>query len=160
MEDIRRNFDSGQMSILVLIDVSKAFDTVSFSILLEKLKNYFVFGTFSCKLIESYLSFRTEAVISNNKMSTLRQIRSGVLQSSILGPIFFGMFINDILKCCINSQIHMYADDVQIYLSRPPAKADILAINMNEDLSRLCAWSQEDRIDAQLVFKWHTYFIC
>ena len=146
MEDIRRNFDSGQMSILILIDFSKAFDTVNYNILLDKLKNYFGFDTFSCKLIESYLSFRTQAVISNNKTSTLKQIRSGVPQGSILGPIFFSMFINDIVKCCKNSQIHMYADDVQIYFSRPPAKAEILAISMNEDLSSIYAWSQENNL--------------
>ena len=62
MEDIRTNFDSGHMSILILIDFSKAFDTVSYSILLEKLKTYFGFYTFCCKLVESNSSSRTQAV--------------------------------------------------------------------------------------------------
>ena len=74
MEDIRHKFDKTEKSILILIDFSNAFDTVSHSILLQKLKDYFGFSKYSCDLIRSYLSLRTQAVINNKNTYSVKQI--------------------------------------------------------------------------------------
>ena len=128
--------------ILLLIDFSKAFDTVSHSRLLQKLKYYFGFSKYSSDLIRSYLRLRTQAVINNKNTSYLKQICSGVPQGSILGPIFFSMFINDVVCCCKFSKIHLYADDVQIYFSNPSAELKDLVTFLNSDLSRISVWSE------------------
>ena len=146
LEDIRPYYDKSDTTILTLIDFSKAFDTVNYNILLQKLKNYYGFSSYSCNLIKSYLSDRSQVVITNGSISSLKPLFAGVPQGSVLGPILFSLFINDITSCCQNSHIHMYADDVQIYLSRPPSQTEDLVSCLNDDLFRINAWSQHNQL--------------
>ena len=81
----------------IFLDLSKAFDTQNFIILLYKLKYYVVGGT-SLALIRSYLTNRYQYVQFENSDSELLEIVTGILQGSILGPLFFSIFINDLVN--------------------------------------------------------------
>ena len=64
-----------------------------------------------------------------------------------MGPILFCAFINDIINCCCKStSIHLYADDAQIYMSRPLGLIDDLFYQLNEDLEAICKWSKTNRL--------------
>ena len=119
IEDIRPAFKS-ELSVIVLIDFSKAFDTVNFDIMFLKLAKYFGFSKSANSLMKSHLSDRYQYVTTTKSTSSLRSIHSGVPQGSILRPILFSMFRNDIVGYCTDVSMHLYADDAQIYLSRPP----------------------------------------
>ena len=105
------------------------------------MKKFIGFGQEACKLVSSYLADRSQYVSSLNSSSKLSCIHSGVPQGSILGPILFSIFINDIVSCCRSSSIHLYADDAQIYLSRPLGLIEDLSYRINADLRRICNWS-------------------
>lgn len=104
------------MSILVLLDFSKAFDTISHQLLCAKLK-YFGFCPSSLSLVSSYLHERSQTISINNAYSSSLNIFSGVPQGSILGPLFFIIYTSDILTSVRNGQVQAFADDTQIYFS-------------------------------------------
>jgi len=94
--------DSGQFSCGVFIDLKKAFDTVDYNILLEKLKNYEIRGVANSCFC-SYFSGRKQIVSISGKMSEIMRILHGVPLGSVLGPLLFILYINDIHNCIIHS---------------------------------------------------------
>ena len=146
IDDIREKYDRGEISILVLLDFSKAFDSLDFNLLLIKLEKYFGFGKYAIELMKSYLFDRYQRVKTKEQSSTLERINSGVPQGSILGPILFAIFINDIVHCCKDVSIHLYADDAQVYLSRPLGLIEDLVYRINEDLERILIWANDNNL--------------
>ena len=88
-DHISKEMDSGNTPTALYIDLSKAFDTLSFDIILQKLKYYGVMG--------DYLTNRKQYVVFNNHCSDITDIVNGVPQGSILGPLFFSICINDLI---------------------------------------------------------------
>jgi len=144
LDDIRFSFDRGFITLLCLLDFSKAFDKVVYRLLIQKLGDFFGFNTFALKLIASYLCDRMQRVKVQEKISGYQNINSGVPQGSILGPILFTAFINDLLTTVQDCSIHAYADDVQIYLSRRIGLIEDLVARMNEDLCRVNNWAKNN----------------
>ena len=95
------------------IDLSKAFDSLRHDILLDKLTYYGVTIP-AKKLIESYLSNRMQFVQIGNKVSTMKPVLTGVPQGSIIGPLLFNIFINDIVKASQKFAFILYADDTTL----------------------------------------------
>ena len=105
----------------VFLDFTKAFDTVNHSILLQKLNPYGIRGN-TLKLIESYIADREQCVFVNNTYSDLEKNSHGVPQGSILGPLFFLLYINDISNCSPLLTFYLFADDTTIFLSHKSLK--------------------------------------
>ena len=100
----------------IFLDLSKAFDTLNFNILLNKLQYYGIHGI-ALSLIKSYLTNRFQYVQFENSESDLLEIKTGIPQGSILGPLFFSIMINDLVKSSNKFKFLMYADDTTIYFN-------------------------------------------
>jgi len=113
-EHVLKLLDENKMIGLgMFIDLAKAFDTVNHAILLEKLQLY-GFQNQALALIASYLSNRTHIVIIDGVKSDPMDISCGVPQGSILGPLLFILYINDLPNCLKNSKPFIYADDTNL----------------------------------------------
>ncbi|XP_071581375.1 uncharacterized protein [Temnothorax nylanderi] len=119
--DIKQGIDEGLITIMILFDFSKAFDTVSHLLLLIKLKQI-GFSDAVLNWIFSYLTGRSQAVIDDEgNLSDWIFTSSGVPQGSVLGPLLFSLYINDIYKILRYASHMIFADDVQIYRLCSPA---------------------------------------
>ena len=96
------------------IDLSNAFDTLSFDILLQKLK-YYSFSCSELKLLRCYLRNREQFVEYNNNQSELIDISTGISQGLIIGPLLFSIYSNDLITVSDKLNFIMYADNTTIY---------------------------------------------
>lgn len=145
-DDIRRQADQGKFTALALLDFSKAFDCIDHDILTVKLKHYFNFSTYACQLIKSYLEDRKQKVSINNELSNSFDLFCGVPQGSVLGPLIFSLFINDIVNVVSHSKIHLFADDCQLYLSDSIINNVSTIEKLNEDLQLILNWAVVNKL--------------
>ena len=140
VEKLSAALDSGQTVDVIYTDFSKAFDKVPHQKLLQKLSMY----GFNYQLVNwfrSYVSERTSVVVVNGYRSAPFISVSGVPQGSILGPVLFNLFINDLCSSFLYSDYYLYADDLKIARSIR-SKDDIL--NLQSDLDRLSLWCDDN----------------
>ena len=138
VEDLSRNMISGKQTDLILLDFSKAFDKVNHLKLLYKLQTHGVQGK-ALRWIESFLVGRSQTVVLNGNSSDELQVSSGVPQGSVLGPILFLLYIND-LPDSLQSQVRLFADDTAVYLT-VQGQAD--SKKLQNDLDILQEWERE-----------------
>lgn len=113
---LQRERNEGRYSCVAYLDLSKAFNCVNHHILLNKLKHYGIAGT-CLKWFQSYLSNRRQFTVLNQIISGTAAVPSGVPQGSILGPILYLIYVNDIGGLDCKSNIIMFADDTALYYS-------------------------------------------
>ena len=114
VDQIRLSIDQKQLTCGIFIDLSKAFDTVNHKILLNKLDHYGIRGN-ALKLFTSYLSERKQYTVIEKNRSHTSKISCGVPQGSVLGPLLFLLFINDLPNCCPSGKIRIFADDTTVF---------------------------------------------
>ena len=124
---------------VVFCDITKAFDRVYHPGLIHKLKKAGIQGPL-IHWIEDYLFARTQRVVIQGQASSWGDIRAGVPQGSVLGPLWFLVYVNDIVEI-VNSEIRLFADDTTLYIT---VNDPIIATEtLNHDLSSLSEWSNQ-----------------
>ena len=137
------NIDRGWINAVVFLDLKKAFDTVDHEILLSKLRSYGIRGL-ALRLFRSYLVDRTQICQIDCSKSTPRFLNCGVPQGTILGPLLFLLYINDLPQCLNFSHPRMYADDTSITY----AGKDLNEIGdyLNNDLKSVNTWLSSNKL--------------
>ena len=136
--------DDGLQVDAVFLDFTKAFDRVHHKILLNKLCNFGISGSL-LEWCSDYLSNRTQRVVIDGNCSSWLNIPSGVPQGSILGPLFFFIFISDLPEVVsVGNTLAMYADDCKAFSVMSCPNDQLM---FQEDLGRLCTWSERNRMD-------------
>ena len=142
LDIIIRNALEGNDTDSIYLDFSKAFDKVDHKILLQKLYACGIRGKL-LNWLKSYLSNRIQTVVVNGKSSYLAEVKSGVPQGTVLGPILFLIYINDLSKCIKHSLISHFADDTRI-LKAITCSHDVTLLQ--EDLHETITWSSNNKM--------------
>ena len=137
MDYVTKHLENGKHVIGLYLDTKKAFDSINHSILLAKMNSYGLRGN-CLNLIKDYLSNRTQSVRVNDTLSTFKNIECGVPQGSVLGPLLFLIFLNDLNSLSPNLEVITFADDASIFISNPSMTA--LESQMNKELSNIHTW--------------------
>ena len=135
--NIQQQLDCKYKTAAIFIDLRKAFDTIAYDLLLRKLEFLGVVGP-SLKLFSSYLNNRKQVVNINGVFSDISTTSCGVPQGSILGPLLFNIYINDITDLPLKGSIQLYADDT-------------LILYKAGDMSELQAMMQ---YDIDIIYNW------
>lgn len=123
---------------VVYIDFSKAFDSIVFSKLLHKLQWYGISGNL-LRWISQFLHGRTQSVVLDGSVSSICNVTSGVPQGSVLGPLLFLIFINDICSICENDvSMKLFADDAKLY-----TEIRLNDNSLQRSLNRLSVWCSD-----------------
>ena len=142
-EAIRSALDSGSVTCGIFVDFQKAFDTVNHDILLKKLEHYGFRGVIN-NWFRSYLTDRKQKVVINGFESESKLLLHGVPQGSVLGPILFLIYINDLHKCIKYSTTYHFADDTNLLNISKDYKT--LQRKVNYDLFSLHKWLTANKI--------------
>ena len=142
-EEIRTALDNDKIVCGVFLDLQKAFDTVDHNILLKKLDIYGIRGIAN-KWFKSYLTNRYQFVSINGYSSDKMKVTYGIPQGSILGPLLFLLYINDLNTAIKIGSIRHFADDTNLIIKNNPAKK--LTRDLNMELRSLSKWLMANKI--------------
>ena len=142
------NIDRGMISGVVFLDLKKAFDTVDHSLLLTKLEHVGVRGH-SLEWFNSYLTNRYQFVYINGILSEQDMIKCGVPQGSILGPLLFLIYINDLSNITDFATTRMYADDTNMTFTA--CSVEGLRHEMNADIEKLIQWLCANKLTLNIL---------
>ena len=147
VNDLLQASDNGRVSILSLLDLSAAFDTIDHSILLTRLCT-----TFGCsgKVLDwftSYLTGRTQSVVIGHESAPL-ELKCGVPQGSVLGPVLFTIYTQPLSTVIHQSghSYHFFADDSQLHSSCAPSDFDTLACSLKNCIEDVAKWMGENKL--------------
>ena len=149
--DILMNMNKQHVTLLVLLDLSAAFDTIDHDVLIRRLQSSFGISGNALAWFHSYLSDRFQRVIIENVCSNKFELKHGVPQGSCLGPLLFSIYTSHLFEIVGRHlpQVHCYADDTQIYLAFKPdnSASQTTAIStMEACIDDLRRWMIEDKL--------------
>ena len=147
MDKLTKAFDNRELVLGVFRNFSKAFDTVNHAILLQKLNHYGIRGC-SLKWLESYISNRTQYVSYNDATLKLATIKCGVPQGSILGPLLFLIYINDLFQVCKSTSPFLFSDDSNLFLSGNDPQ--VIQDTMNVELKNISEWLKANKLSINI----------
>ena len=142
-ETIKASLDKKRFGCGIFVDLQKAFDTVNHDILLKKLEHYGIRGT-PLNWFKSYLSNRKQFVSINGHSSSLANISCGVPQGSVLGPLLFLIYINDLPDSSHFLSFFLFADDTNIYCESD--NLELLTKKVNRELKKVKLWLDSNKL--------------
>ena len=137
-DDLLNNINENKFSGLIFIDFQKAFDVINHSILLQKLQILKLPPDF-ISLISSFLTDRNQCVVINNEISKFLPTAYGVPQGSVLGPLLFSIYVND-LPCFLNDKCEMFADDTTLHSC--DSDPNVLSKKLQDNLDKVIDWTE------------------
>jgi hypothetical protein len=150
IHDWAKSINHTKQTDLILLDFSKAFDSVPHKRMMMKLDFYGIRAN-TLKWIEAFLSNRSQVVSINGSHSTSKQVISGVPQGSILGPVLFLLYINDITTS-IRSNIRLFADDCVLYRE---ISNNLDNQVLQNDLNLLSTWASKWQLNFNISKCYH-----
>ena len=139
VETLERN----EIGVCIFLDFAKAFDTVNHEILIDKLEYYGIRGV-ALNWLKSYLTNRMQCTEIGDTQSELELIKCGVPQGSVLGPLLFLIYINDIVNSSKLFKFTLFADDTSLYYSCK--NTNNLELTINTELSRISDWLSANKL--------------
>ena len=155
MDEITKCLDNNEYVIGLFLDFSKVFDTVDHDILLQKLSMYGIRGN-ALSWFQSYLDNRKQFVSYNGAKSDIKTVKCGVPQGSILGPLLFLLYINDLADICSQSFPILFADDTNLFNHSKDLSS--LQMSLNKELAEISKWLKVNKLS--LNIKNSIYDIC
>ena len=131
IDHISNNLENNKVTFFIFLELFKAFDTLDYTIPILKQKHYGIKGC-ALKLLKKYLSNRTQYVELNNVKSEMCEMKTGGPRCSVLGPLLFVIYINDIYKASSFLHAIIYADDTSLTLT---ANLEDFSAKTRKDLS-------------------------
>ena len=139
--------DRKEFTVGIFLDLSKAFDTVNHDILFDKLEHYGIRGV-ALDWMKNYFHNRLQFVQYNNTLSTFKSIRCGVPQGSILGPLLFLLYINDLCDVTNVLEFILFADDTNLFYSHKNQSS--LANVINREIDKLSEWFRANKLSINI----------
>ena len=143
IEEVRQSLEENKATAGIFLDLRKAFDTINHDILLQKLYFYGIRGI-PYQWIKSYLTDRVQFVSYNQTYSTMLPLTCGVPQGSILGPLLFIIYINDICNISAQLKFVLFADDTNVFISHESKKQ--METILNSELENLDIWFKTNKL--------------
>ena len=147
VDKIFKAMNDREITVATFIDLSKAFDTVNHSILLKKLEYLGVKGL-TLLWLTDYISNRVQRTVCNNSTSNPLEVVCGVPQGSVLGPLLFLVYVNDMSSAIGNSSYQLYADDTVVY--KAGMNIDEITRQLQEDLVNLSKWCKCNKLTVNI----------
>ena len=142
------NINKGKTNAVIFPDLKKAFDTVDHNILLKKLSCYGLQGK-ELSLMHSYLSDRSQCCSIEGMVSDFIPITCGVPQGSVLGPLLFIIYVNDLQDLTRSCDLSMYADDP--HLTSALKKSSDVNTEILPEFIKICDWLQANKFSLNVV---------
>ena len=137
--------DEKKITAMVLIDLSKAFDSICHTTLISKLHALGT-STHALNWLRSYLTNRKQTTRVGTSLSPSSTVTHGVPQGSILGPMLFSVYMNDLPKAIKNCSIESYVDDAKLFLSFGIKERETALSQLTQDLNRVASWCCTNRL--------------
>jgi hypothetical protein len=140
---VEETLERNEVGVCIFLDFAKAFDTVNHEIMIDKLEYYGIRGV-ALKWLKSYLTNSMQCTEIGDTQSELELIKCGVPQGSVLGPLLFLIYINDIVKSSKLFKFTLFADDTSLYYSCK--NTNNLESLMNTELSKISDWLSANKL--------------
>ena len=147
LENIVNTLEKGHSAVGLFLDFKKAFDTVDHDLLLQKMNIYGIRGNV-LNWFSSYLRNRKQTVIYNNHESDYKEIKCGVPQGSILGPLLFLIYINDLTNASKMFNSILFADDTSLF--HAGKNPDNIVKEINDEIPNIISWLHANKLSLNL----------